>query len=78
MYTNIPSLHILTIISSLYDRNGQLKFSNLQDNVLLGTYNPEDGWRVHIDDIDPNRTIANLTDVSQVCYYNIGLFSNIY
>ena len=52
---------------SLYDKHGQLKFASLNDNSLLSAYHPENGWRVHIDDVDPNRTIANLTDVSQVC-----------
>eukprot|EP00026_Physarum_polycephalum_P013528 Phypoly_transcript_13940.p1 GENE.Phypoly_transcript_13940~~Phypoly_transcript_13940.p1 ORF type:complete len:251 (+),score=44.55 Phypoly_transcript_13940:252-1004(+) len=57
---------------SLYDKYGQLQHSNLNDNLLLSAYYPEDGWRVHIDDVDPNRTIANLTDVSQIEKYTMS------
>jgi hypothetical protein len=60
----IPGTYVL--LFRLLDTNGTIRHTTLNDNTLLVAYYPQDGWTVHVEDVDPNRTIVNLTDTSQV------------
>ena len=59
---------------TLLDFNGQVVADMIQEELKLGFFSPEDGWTIHITDLDPNSMAANggLEDVSLVKKYEIS------
>lgn len=59
---------------TLLDYNGQVVADMFQDEVKLGYFAPQDGWTIHITDLDPHSLAANggLEDVSLVKKYEIS------
>ena len=59
---------------TLLDFNGQVVADMINDEVKLGFFSPEDGWTIHITDLDPHSLAANggLEDVSLVKKYEIS------
>jgi len=59
---------------TLLDHNGMVVADMIQDDVKLGFYSPQDGWTVHITDLDPHSLAAGggLEDVSLVKKYEIS------
>jgi len=59
---------------TLLDYNGQVVSDMFQEEVKLGFYSPQDGWTIHITDLDPHSLAANggLEDVSLVKKYEIS------
>jgi len=53
----------------LLNKEGHLVCNIDNDNALLAHYNPRDGMRVHVIDIDPSNTMAALQDTSRVEKY---------
>jgi len=59
---------------TLLDHNGQVVADMINDDLKLGYFSPEDGWTIHITDLDPHSLAANggLEDVSLVKKYEIS------
>merc|ERR1719207_435139 len=59
---------------SLLDHNGQVVADMINEDLKLGYFSPEDGWTIHITDLDPHSMAANggLDDVSLVKKYEIS------
>jgi len=59
---------------TMLDYNGQVVADMYDDDIKLGYYSPEDGWTIHITDLDPHSLAANggLEDVSLVKKYEIS------
>lgn len=62
------------MLLQLKDLNGQVIATLGDDNTVLGFYSPQDGFTLHIVDMDPNSSSANgwLEDVSKVQKYEIS------
>ena len=59
---------------TLLDHNDQVVADMINDDLKLGYYSPQDGWTIHITDLDPHSLSANggLEDVSLVKKYEIS------
>jgi len=59
---------------TLLDFNGQVVADMINDELKLGYFSPQDGWTIHITDLDPHSMAANggLEDVSLVKKYEIS------
>merc|ERR1719456_2231170 len=59
---------------TLLDHNGQVVADMINDDLKLGYFSPQDGWTIHITDLDPHSLAANggLEDVSLVKKYEIS------
>jgi len=62
------------MLLQLKDLSGATIATLADDNIQLGFYSPQDGFTLHIVDIDPNSSSANgwLEDVSKVEKYEIS------
>lgn len=62
------------MLLQMKDLSGQTVATLSDDNSVLGFYSPQDGFTLHIVDIDPNSASADgwLTDVSKVDKYEIS------
>jgi len=63
-----------SMLLQLKDLSGQIIATLGDDSVQLGYYSPQDGFTLHIVDLDPNSSSANgwLEDVSKVEKYQIS------
>eukprot|EP01111_Echinosteliopsis_oligospora_P008445 TRINITY_DN2411_c0_g1_i1.p1 TRINITY_DN2411_c0_g1~~TRINITY_DN2411_c0_g1_i1.p1 ORF type:complete len:250 (-),score=66.44 TRINITY_DN2411_c0_g1_i1:33-782(-) len=57
---------------TLFDKQGRTVAKLDNDNVTLNSYRPSDNMRVHVVDLDPYKTIAQLNDVSQIEKYTMS------
>jgi len=62
------------MLLQLKDLNGTVVATLADDNTVLGFYSPQDGFTLHIVDMDPNSSSADgwLEDVSKVKKYEIS------
>lgn len=63
-----------SMLLQLKDLGGNVVATLADDNTVLGFYSPQDGFTLHIIDIDPNSSSADgwLEDVSKVQKYEIS------
>jgi tubulin-folding cofactor B len=73
LMTHVGS-NVSTMRLSLKDWDGALVAPMADDSKLLGYYSPEDGWTIHIHDIDTHSASASgwLEDVSLVKKYEMS------
>ena len=59
---------------TLMNEHNQVAADMSDDSLMLGYFSPQDGWTIHITDLDPNSLSANggLEDVSLVKKYEIS------
>jgi len=59
---------------TMLDHNGQVVADMINEELKLGYFSPQDGWTIHITDLDPHSLAANggLEDVSLVKKYEIS------
>merc|ERR1711959_647410 len=62
------------MLLQMKDLSGQTVATLSDDNSVLGFYSPQDGFTLHVVDIDPNSASADgwLTDLSKVVKYQIS------
>jgi len=51
---------------------GKLLATLDDDKVLLSSFEPKNGYEIHVEDNDPNSTISNLIDISQAPKYEMS------
>ena len=73
LMTHVGS-NVSTMRLSLKDWDGSLVADMADDSKMLGYYSPEDGWTIHITDVDVNSASAGgwLEDVSKVKKYEMS------
>jgi tubulin-folding cofactor B len=71
---NHSGTHTMFAHLTLLDYNGQVVADMVDDEIKLGYYSPQDGWTIHITDLDPHSLAAGggLEDVSLVKKYEIS------